>query len=344
MKHTTISILSILFLFSSFNSFAQKFNSAVEYMDYIGEQYKQLVDDQWSYTSAVANDKSAKKIESKRRELINSNKTAQNNIKKMPGFNGNTKYRDSVVSFLQLNYNVLNEDYEKIVNMEEVAEQSYDAMEAYLLAQEMASEKINNASKMLSEVEKEFAKENNINLIEGESSKKAKKLEKASKMYKYYNKIYLIFFKCYKQEAYLLDAINRGDVNDMEQNNNALLEYSEEGLEELGKLAPYNGDNSLIAAAKDMLMFYKNEAEKETPNIINFFIKKEKFDSINAAFQTKKKNQRTKEDVDSYNNAVNEYNEATNSYNATNENLNKNRSKKLDNWNNTTKKFTKKHV
>lgn len=342
-KRTKLLSLTFAMTFM-FNFSAQTFNSAVDYMNHIGEQYKQIVDDQWSYTSAVANDKSAKKIESKRQELINSNKKAQETIKKMPGYNGNTAYRDSVVSFLQLNYNVLKQDYEKIVDMEEVAEQSYDLMEAYLLAQEKASEKIKEASDMLSKEQEAFAKENDITLLEGEQSKKSKKLANASRMYKYYNKIYLIFFKCYKQEAYLLDALNKADVNAMEQNNNALAEYSEEGLAELKKMQAYDGDNSLMAAAVKMLEFYKNEASKEMPSIIDFFIKKDKFEKINEAFQAKKKNQRTQEDVDSYNKAVNDYNAATNAYNSANESLNGGRSKNLENWNNTAKKFTKKHV
>lgn len=335
--------LAIMLIWSGI-SFSQSFSNPVEYMNYIGEQYTQLSEDQWAYTSAVANDKKAKKIESKRQELLSSNKTAQQKIKKMSDYNGNTEYRDSVVSYLQLNYNVLNNDYEKIVNMEEIAEQSYDLMEAYLLAQEVASDKLKKAGEMLSEMEKKFAADNDITLTEGEKSKNTKRLEQAGKVYKYYNEIYLIFFKCYKQEAYLLDAVNTGDVNAMEQNKNSLLSYADEGLAKLKELKAFDGDQSLIDAGKDMLSFYKNEAENELGDIVNFFVKKEKFESINSAFEAKKQKDRTQEDVDNFNNAVNEYNAASEAYNKANETLNKTRGKNLDNWNNTASKFTKKHV
>ena len=119
--NSTLSKVTLaLCLCFTFNmNFAQKrFDSAIEYLNYIGEQYKQLTDDQWSYTSAVANDKNAKVVETKRLELLRTNKSAQNKIKGMADFNGNTEYRDSVVSFLKLNYDVLNDDYENIVNME----------------------------------------------------------------------------------------------------------------------------------------------------------------------------------------------------------------------------------
>lgn len=321
----------------------QTFGTAVEYLTFIGEQYEQLTDDQWSYTRAVANDKSARKVENKRQDLLKTNKLAQTKISKLPGFKGDTEYRDSVVSFLELNYIVLNNDYEKIMNMEEIAEQSYDLMEAYLLAQEIASEKIKSASEMLAARHKKFAEANNINLIE-DSSKKSLKLEKANLVYKYYNKLYLIFFKAYKQEAYLMDAVKRGDVNAMEQSKNALLEYSQEGLDKLKTIKAFGDDNSLKDACKQTLNFYKEEATEKSPIVINFFLKMEKFKSIQEAFNAKKEKNRTQEDVDQFNEAVNEYNSATNEYNTTNEYLNKTRSKNINNWNSSSTKFTKKHV
>lgn len=335
---------ALLWMICLGNVNAQKFSNPVEYMNFIGEQYTQLAEDQWSYTSAVANDKNAKKIETKRQELLNSNKSAQAKIKKMEGYNGNTAYRDSVVAYLTLNYNILNNDYEKIMNMEEIAEQSYDLMEAYLLAQEVAGEKLKKAGEMLNKEEKKFASENNITLLEGEKDKNALRLEKASEVYKYYNQIYLIFFKSYKQEAYLLDAVNRQDVNAMEQNKNALAQYSKEGLDQLKSMKPFEGDNSLKDAAVEILEFYHNESEKELGDIVNFFVKKEEFETIQKAFDAKKKNDKTQKDVDNFNNAVNDYNNAMNAYNKANETLNNSRGKKLDNWNNTSKKFTKKHV
>ena len=100
LKTTTIA--AAIFILPAM-SIAQKFNTGIEYLNFIGEQYKQLSDDQWSYTKSVANDKSAKKIESKRLELLKTNKSAQLKIGKMPDFKDNTAYRDSVVQFLKLN-------------------------------------------------------------------------------------------------------------------------------------------------------------------------------------------------------------------------------------------------
>ena len=261
----------------------------------------------------------------------------------MTDYKRSTEYRDSVVSFLELNYNILNDDYAKIVDMEEIAEQSYDLMEAYLLTQEVASQKLKDAGEMLSQIEKKFASSNNITLLEGKS-KNSERLAKASKVYKHYNEVYLIFFKAYKQEIYLSEAISLGDVNAMEQNKNSMIEYAEEGLEKIKKMKSFDGDTSLKEACTEMLNHYVTSGKGDYQNMINFFVDKENFESINKAFEAKKKKDRTQKDIDQFNDAVNKYNESTASYNKSNETMNKMGGKKLDNWNNTSTKFTKKKI
>jgi wobble nucleotide-excising tRNase len=103
----------------------------------------------------------------------------------------------------------------------------------------------------------------------------------------------------------------------------------------------YEGDKELITAAKKVIAFYKNEAENEFPKVSDFYIKKDNFDKANEIMESKKKKDRTQEDVDKFNEAVKEYNEAAGSINETNENLNKNRSEMLDDWNKSVESFYK---
>ncbi|MBI3235870.1 MAG: hypothetical protein HYZ42_17855 [Bacteroidetes bacterium] len=152
------------------------------------------------------------------------------------------------------------------------------------------------------------------------------------------------FFKCYKQEAYLMEALNKGDVNGIEQNKNALAKVAIEGLTKLSSIAPYEDDLNVVNACKQLLMFYKEEAETKMNDISKFFVSKENFSKIKVAFDGKPAKQRQKEDVDAFNNAVTDYNTATNNFNAPNIELNTNRAKYIDEWNNTCSKFTDKHV
>lgn len=337
-------IIAIVFaLFGSYLAEAQTFNSPVEYLNYFSKEYNTVAKDQWDYTRTVARGKGARKIEAKRQALIGSTKNAETNIKKMQGYKGSTDLRDSVAAYFTLANIVLTEDYGKIMDMEEVAEQSYDGMEALILARDMASEKLDNANMTVNKAIEAFAKENGITITE-DQSQLSKNLEKASEVFDYYNVIYLIFFKSYKQEAYFIDALNRGDVNAMEQNKNALQATTKEGLEKINAQKAFLSDAQLKLACENMLKFYSDEANNGMQTIINFYAKKEAFDKINATMSTKKKKDLTQSDVETYNAASTEYNEAVNEYNKVNETLNADRTKFLNAWNDKSEAFLNRHV
>ena len=309
-----------------------------EYMAAISNQYKSIQTDMWDYTNAAAHGKNASTVEKKRAELIQTTYEAKGNVMKMKDFQGNSAYRDSVVSFLKIYYIVLNEDYGKIVNMEEIAEKSYDNMEAYMMAKEEANEKLSAASDMLSAEQRKFAEEFNIDLREADDDLSTK-MKVADEVYTYYNEIYLIFFKSYVSDFYLSDAITRADVNAIEQNKNALSSASAEGLEKMKSIKPFNGDNSVVQAVTELLKFYQREADELIEHITNYFIKAENFATIKKSFDQKKEKERTKEDVDQYNGAVNESNAAAQKYNETNADISTSKTKVTENWNKTVEKF-----
>ena len=154
----------------------------------------------------------------------------------------------------------------------------------------------------------------------------------------HYDEVYLIFFKSYKQEAYLMDALNQKNVNAIEQNINSLLTFSEQGLEKLKQVKGYNNDASLIIACRNLLNFYKDEAKKGSA-LSDFFLKQENFVKLKKQFDSKPASKRTKQDVDQFNKAVDEINAASDAYNSRNDDLNKQRTVTLNGWNNAVKKF-----
>ena len=167
-------------------SFSQDANSASEYLGYIGGQHRNIMENVWDYTSSVAHGKSARKVEKRRKEVIQSIEEAQILINKLKPYNNDAGIRDSVLSYLDISHTILTENYGKIVDMEAVAEQSYDAMEAYLLAQEIANQKLDVAEDMMVLEQKSFAASNNITLIENKDALSVN-MKKASEVIKYYN-------------------------------------------------------------------------------------------------------------------------------------------------------------
>jgi hypothetical protein len=343
-KLALYAVLISAFIFTNLPSLkAQTYANAVDYMTAISDQFSKIMSETWDYTSAVAHGKNAKKVESNRKELIKTIADAKKKIGSMPGYDDDTAYRDSVVAFLTMDYNIMNNDYAKIVDMEEIAEQSYDQMETYLKAQELANAKLDRANDNLSVQQKLFATDHNINLTENKD-KVVKKLESSDKVIKYYNIAYLIFFKSYKQEAYLLDAIIKNDLTSIEQNKNTLLASSTSGLAMLDTLKSFNGDANLKIACKAALTFYKTEADTKIQDAIDYYTAKSKFEKIKAAFDAKAASSRTKTDVDEYNAAVSEYNKAGTKYNTTNTELNTKRTAAIEGWNKAGEAFLDKHV
>ncbi len=318
--------------------------NAVQYMEKISKETKKIQTDMWDYTNAVSHGKSARKVEKRRKELITTSQQALNRVKNMSGYDGSQSYRDSVVSFLTINYLVLKEDYAKIVDMEEIAEKSYDNMEAYILAKQAANEKMESSGDMIRKEQAVFAAKHDITLLSNENDELSQKMEVAGEVYKYYNEIYLIFFKSYIQETYLSVAMVNQDVNGIEQNKNALAETAQEGLDLLKAIKSFKGDNSVVIACKDLMNFYKDESENKIQNITDFYLKTENFNTVKESFDQIKEKNRTQEDIDRYNNAINEMNASIDVYNKTNEFLNKERESKINAWNKTVNKFTDTHV
>ncbi len=318
------------------NTKAQSFENAGDYLGYINKSKEELTATYLSYMSAVAHNR-ARKVEKRRMDLLNTITETRYKIQGMPAWKGDKSFRDSSVAYIKLLNNVFNEDYAKIVNMEEIAEQSYDLMEAYMLAQEKVQEKLHEASERQNEFQKKFAAANNINLItvENELDRKGKEV---NALMKHYDEVYLVFFKPYKQEMYLIDAVNRKNVVAIEENINSLKKFAEEGLKKLQGLKGYNNDPSILVSCRDALQFYKNEAG-QAQVITDFVLKEENFTKAKKAFDSKPAAKRTKTEIDDYNKAVNDFNDAVNNYNKVNKQTNKDRQKVLDSWNNSVKKY-----
>jgi hypothetical protein len=309
----------------------------------MGGHHREITKDMMSYTSAVAHGKSARKIENRRKELLQTVTDARRKIGAMPAFKGDKSLRDSTARFLMAYFHILNDDYGKIVNMEEVAEQSYDAMEAYMLAQELANAKIDDAGNRLQAMEKQFAAAHGINLIES-SDELSKKSAEASKVNEYHRVVYLIFFKSYKQEMYMLDAVDKKNINAIEQNKNTLEKYAGENIDRLVSLPAYKGDPSLLRACRELQEFYRIECREKMSVLTSFYLKEENFQKIKKAFEAKREKDRTKADVDGYNNALNEVNKAIAEFNKTNKQLFETRKQLIEGWNKASQQFLDKHV
>ena len=334
------ALLMLCFSFCA-ASFAQNLENAGEYMTAIGTQRENISKKFLSYISAANHGKRARKVENLRSRLLNEVQEARMNINSMPSYKGDIAFRDTTVNFLKMYYNILNDDYSKIINLEDIAEQSYDDMQAYIMAQEMVDKKLEDGNARVKEEGERFAAANNVRLVAGKSEL-SEMTNQVHEMNKYYNEIYLLFFKPYKQESYMMEAVEKANVTGIEQFKSAMVKYANEGLEKIPTLKSFQGDNSIVFSCKAMLGFYVREAEKHMNVITDFFLAKERFAGIEKEF--KKKNKPSKEEIDDYNKAVNDINSASQNYNNENHDLNQERTELLNSWNKSINDFLNEHT
>jgi hypothetical protein len=332
----------LVFTIMSFAA-AQDASTPGGYMDAIAKAHEDMNKKYMAYMSAAGHGRRARKVEKLRTQVLESILDAKINTKAVGAYKGDNSLKESSVDYIQLCYNVFNEDYAKIVNMEEIAEQSYDEMQAYILLQEKTSEKLNEASDKLNAAEKAFAAKYEINLIESKSEL-SEKMEVAGKLNHYTNQLFLIFFKCNWEDGVIIKAMNDKKVNDIEQGRNALIKYAEEGLKALDTMKNFQGDASLATVCRQVLTFYRKMAENDIPKLTDFYLKEENFQKIKKAFESKSQSKRTEADVDGFNKAVNDINNAVTAYNRTNDIINDNRKQVLGNWERTEKEFTDRNM
>ncbi len=297
-----------------------------------------------AYMSASAHVRRARKIDKMRQQALESIENSRYKTIDLPLYKGNdNSLRQSSIDYIKFCYNVFNDDYAKILNLEDIAEQSYDEMQAYILLQEATTEKIHEANDKMAEAEHAFAQKYNVHLIDTKNEL-GEKIEKSDKLNHYRNQLYLIYFKCSWEDGEIVKAFNAGKITEAEQSRNALIQFASEGMTGLDSLKSFDGDPALAIACREILKFYKDMAENDIPKQMDYFLKKENFEKIKKSFDEKSGSDRTKKDVDAYNEGVKEINKATNTFNDINKKTDSERTDAENKWNNADKAFADAHM
>src|SRR5215475_6505330 len=191
------SILLTLTLLTgfSFSLLAQDADNPGTYMGSISKARGEMDAKYMAYVSAAAHGRRARKVEKLRQEVLDNITQCRYKTTDLPMYKGDNSLRQASIDYIKLTYIIFSEDYKKIVDVEELAEQSVDEMQAYLLLQDKVNEKLHEGSASLEKAEQEFAKKYNVTLT-SDVSPLGQKLETAGKLNKHVNAVYMAFFKC----------------------------------------------------------------------------------------------------------------------------------------------------
>lgn len=339
-----IALSSFLLFFFATISNAQEFKTPVDYLNYIGKETEIISRTTWKYTTTVAHTKNARRIDASRKSLVKSIQNATKKIEALKeGYKGDVEYKNQLLAYLSISEKQINEEYDKIIDMQEVAEQSYDFMEAYIMTRDLVNEKITAEVEKLNANQKIFANKYNIQIGE-DTSELGKKIKISNAVFENHTQLYLIFFKVNFTESVLLKAIANNDLSAIQQNSNALEQYANEGLEKLKTIKPYKNDMALVLATKKTLEFCKKETVELSPSVVSFMMLNQKFQESKKTMDNKSASSRSKEEIDNFNKLVNEVNKEVGNYNKTINKFNAERSNTINNWNVTGDNFIAKYV
>ena len=316
-----------------------------EAIAYFGKLTQPLTDFKkanYDYLKTITRTRRIKKIEKQRQKLLKVIDIIKVHVKECGPFKEDNALQSKLQRYSELVYIVLKEDFGKILDMEDIIEQSYDQEEAHQLALDMAVEKLNATFKVLRNAEQDYAEKYQFTLVDKED-KLSRKIEKANNAIDYYNKIHRIFYKVNKQDFYARSAANENDIAALEQHLMTLTSYTEEGLEKLARQTPYNEDNTLLTTAVNLVEFYKHEAEVTYPAVIEFHLLSDRFQKTMKKFNAIKQSDRTKEHVNAYNSEVDKYNKTVKMINKTNKTSIKQNKKLIKLWNKRVDVFFRKH-
>lgn len=333
----------LLFFFATISN-AQEFKTPLDYLNYMGKETEIISRTTWKYTTTVAHTKNARRIDATRKSLVKSIQNATKKIEALKdGYNGDLEYRNQMLAYLSISEKQINEEYDKIIDMQEVAEQSYDYMEAYIMTRDLVNEKINAEVEKLNANQKIFANKYNIQIGE-DTSELGKKIKISNTVFENHTQLYLIFFKVNFTESVLLKAIENNDLSAIQQNSNALEQYANEGLEKLKTFKPYKNDMALVLATKKTLEFCKKETVELSPSVVSFMMLNQKFQESKKTMDNKTASNRSKEEIDNFNKLVNEVNKEVGNFNKTINKFNTERTNTINNWNVTGDNFIAKYV
>jgi len=329
---SVLALIILLFVSSSIK--AQKHPDKKVYLRAIDKQHEKVVKDLLEYSNAITQRKKADKITALGKRTLEQVNRSELKISAMPAFQNDKEFRDSSISFMKTCFNLLNNEYDKIVSTEPAAEKTYDKMRKLLMAKVAVNQKLKAANLFYSAAAMKF-----------DSTYKddcSNKIQQEIDVNIYYNNIYLPFFKSYNAEYFLIDAIRKKDGNSVEQNKKIVSQNAQDGLQQIDTVKAFNGDNSLAKSCKSVLTFYSQETDEKIEKISAYFPVAKDFQKTRSEYE--RKTAHVKDEVATYKKSVAEFNVALSGFNKATHSLDHKRRKALKKWNHAAEAFLDKHL
>ncbi len=312
-----------------------------EYLETVATQYHKIAFDTWEYTKKVKNSEDIALLEPTRKKLIEQTQSAIIQLKGVGAWEGDASLRDAVMRHYETNLKVLQHGYPLLGDLAIYKNKSAFEMNKYLVKEKKLRDDLIATNEPAELAQKKFTRLQKIN-ITAKTKGLAGRMKKANSAYDYYDKIFMMTFESAKHDAELVEVLQKKDIKKIEAVRLKLLKSTKQGLESIARIKPYGNDDRMKMPTKQLLEFYKEEAQELVPSQVEFFKAKEVFEDHVAKMKSKKN--RTKQEVDNFNKEMRGLKKKTELYNRENHKVNARRTYVVNVWNNDARNFIELNV
>lgn len=292
MKKLTLSITCFLMTLASF---AQSFEHPVDYNNFIVGEMNEIVSKNLAYISQSVHSDDFEQVEGKRKDLITQIQTAHKNISQTKPYEKGEKLQSECVEVLNMYQQIFEIEYQEVNVLKQSSEASFEAMEAYFVAQDKAEKNLSKATERFYKAQKAYIKTHDIQMAESEGeSEMEKQFKEIAEVNAYTRELYLIYFQMTKYNSIFFDAVNEGDKGGLDGKRKRLEAASDQALEKLKQMKGFKGDADLLKVTTKIAKFYNEMSKKGFVDIVKV---------VRA-----KQEDLTQEDVDKYNEAIELFN------------------------------------
>lgn len=268
------------------------FQSPTQYFDFFQQTHTAVVTKNMDYIQHAVHSDDLPAILRKRQELLRGIDVAAQKIAALQPYPQDAGMRQEMLDILAFYRAIFATEFQEVELMKQNSSESFEAMERYLFAQDAAELKLAQAGARFLAAQRNFARTNGIQLLEGAPDPEAEQLRKLNA---YQRAIYLASFRAGKLDANFQDALRQGAERVALESLRLQLENAvKEELAKLRNMPAFNGNTGYRDATIRQLELLLELAAQNYPAMIKV--------------AAKGASSPTQEDVDAYNAGVQKVN------------------------------------
>ncbi|HEX8330475.1 MAG TPA: hypothetical protein VF629_23285 [Hymenobacter sp.] len=269
---------------AGFPAAAQTFEDPASYNNAIVNEQTELLKKNLRYISKAAHSENDRKIESRRLEVVEQNKVAVAKIQRMPAYKGNADLRSSALTAFKTMLEVYSADYKQVNALAATRTQSFEAMERYFAAQEVAEQKLAVVNDSMNASQRRFARQFGMSI---EPNRETTKLDEYTRQVtvvnKYQHQVFLPYFRVQKASAKLTDALNAQDAAAFDAARVTLAAEAEKSATELSAVPAFRGkDVAYRNAARDLANLYVVMCANQFVQVAELMKQKDRLTKVDA--------------------------------------------------------------